>query len=308
MLDVLIGMAALIALGAFWRWWQPGGLDGDRTRGYLTGIVYYYLLPALVLQVLWGGEVGLDSLRIAATAAVCVVLGMVLGWLAGRMLGAPNAVIGAMILAAGFPNATYMGLPVLDAVLGAEGRSIAIQFDYFAATPLLLTVGALLAQRFGSSTAAEPFWQRLLRVPPLLAAVAAVGLNTSGVPLPDWLGGVLEMLGAGVVPLMLLALGMSLSLTALHRATVLRALPVLVIQLALMPAVAWVLTDTLGLTGAQRVGTILEAAMPAMVFGIIFCDRFGLDARFYSLTVTVSTVLSLATLPVWLLLLEGGMP
>ena len=305
MLDVLIGMAALIGLGAFWRWWQPGGLNADQTRGFLTGVVYYYLLPAMVLQVLWTGDLGLDSIRIAVIAAVCIVMGMLLGWWAGRLLGAPRAVIGAMILAAGFPNATYMGLPVLDAVLGADGRSVAIQFDYFASTPLLLTVGALIAQRFGNGTPGEPAWQRLIRVPPLLAAVAAVGLNLSGAPLPAWLDGVLGMLGAGVVPLMLLALGMSLSLTAVHRPALFRILPVLLIQLALMPLLAWSMTHMLGLSGTERIGTILEAAMPAMVFGIVFCDRFGLDSRFYSLTVTISTVLSLATLPLWLMLIGG---
>jgi len=66
---------------------------------------------------------------------------------------------------------------------------------------------------------------------------------------------------------------------------------------------AWGLTGSLALDETERIGTVLEAAMPSMVFGIIFCDRYGLDARFYSLTVTVSTLLSLATLPLWLLLL-----
>jgi malate permease and related proteins len=305
MLDVLIGMAALIGLGAFWRWWQPGGLDGDRTRGFMTAIVYYYLLPALVLQVLWGGELGLDSIRIAIVSAACVLLGMSLGWIAGRLLRAPATVIGAMILAAGYPNATYMGLPVLDAILGAEGRSIAIQFDYFAATPLLLTMGALLAQQFGQGASGEAAWRRLVRVPPLIAAVTAVGLNLLAVSLPSWLDHVLGLLAAGVVPLMLLALGMSLSLSAITARTAIRAAPVIVIQLALMPLFALLLTDALGLTGAERIGTVLEAAMPAMVFGIIFCDRYGLDAKFYSMTVTISTVLSLATLPLWLTLLQG---
>ena len=39
--------------------------------------------------------------------------------------------------------------------------------------------------------------------------------------------------------------------------------------------------------------------------GIVLCDRYGLDTRFYSLTVTTSTLLSLATLPLWLYGLRG---
>ncbi len=76
--------------------------------------------------------------------------------------------------------------------------------------------------------------------------------------------------------------------------------PVLAIQLVLLPLLALGLTAVIGPGGVERVGTVLEAAMPSMVLGIVLCDRYGLDARFYALAVTISTVLSLATLPLWL--------
>jgi hypothetical protein len=43
----------------------------------------------------------------------------------------------------------------------------------------------------------------------------------------------------------------------------------------------------------------MEAAMPSMVLGIVFCDRYNLDVGLYATAVTVTTVFSLATLPVW---------
>jgi predicted permease len=52
-------------------------------------------------------------------------------------------------------------------------------------------------------------------------------------------------------------------------------------------------------------GTVLEAAMPAMVLGIVFCDRFGLDTGLYAAAVTLTTALSLVTLPLWFALLQG---
>jgi len=81
--------------------------------------------------------------------------------------------------------------------------------------------------------------------------------------------------------------------------------PVLLIQLLIQPLFALALVNVLGLRGDEWLGTILEAAMPSMVLGIVLCDRYGLDARFYSLVVTVSTLLSLATLPAWLYLLNA---
>jgi len=44
---------------------------------------------------------------------------------------------------------------------------------------------------------------------------------------------------------------------------------------------------------------VLEAAMPSMVLGLVLCDRFRLDTTLYALAVTVTTLLSLLSLPLW---------
>lgn len=293
-------MAALIALGAAWRWLRPGGLSGDHVRGAVSALVYYLLLPALVVNILWNTALGLDSIRIAVTAAAVVAVGWGLGWVAALAQGLPDARSGALILAAAFPNASYMGLPALDAALGEVGRGIAIQFDYFACTPLLLTLGVVMAQGYGGRGTSEPAWLRLARVPPFWAALAGVALSSSGLGQPMLVDGLLATMGTAVVPLMLIALGMSLTWRAMDRQTARAMGPVLAIQLLLLPLLALGITAAIGLGGVERVGTVLEAAMPSMVLGIVLCDRYGLDARFYALAVTISTVLSLATLPLWL--------
>ena len=43
----------------------------------------------------------------------------------------------------------------------------------------------------------------------------------------------------------------------------------------------------------------MESAMPSMVFGIVFCDRYNLDVSLYATAATVTTMLSLLTLPAW---------
>ena len=300
MVGVITQMAALIVCGVIWRALRPGGIDADAMRRALVSVVYYLLLPALVLGVLWRTPLGLDSLLISFIAASVVLLGLTLTWGFCRVCRHGAGVIGAMVLAASFPNATYLGLPVLENLFGETGRSIAIQYDLFACTPLLLTVGVLVAQRFGSREGVRVHPLReLVKVPPLWAAAAAVALNLGGVPLGSWLESWLEMLAVGVVPLMLFSLGLSLRWDTWR----VRQLPpltvVVVIQLLLAPLVAWLLGSTLGLSGTLLIGVVLEAAMPSMVIGIVFCDRFGLDTALYAAAVTVTTALSLITQPLW---------
>jgi hypothetical protein len=43
----------------------------------------------------------------------------------------------------------------------------------------------------------------------------------------------------------------------------------------------------------------LLAAMPTMVFGIVICERYGLDTELYAAAVTLTTITSLVTLPIW---------
>ena len=299
MTAVLLEMGALILCGLLWRAWRPGELDADTVRQVLGAVVYYLLLPALVLLVMWRATLGLDSLRISVAAASGVLGSLALAWGYYRLTAQPRAVAGAMLLAAGFPNATYLGLPVLESLYGEAGRGIAIQYDLFACTPLLLTVGILIAQRFGTRGEASGILVGLLRIPSLWAAVAAIALNLSGVPLGAWAADWLERLAAGVIPLMLFSLGLGLGAGGWRLERLASVLPVLLLQLALMPLGVWAVAAGIGLHGTTLQGVVLEAAMPSMVLGLVFCDRFGLDTGLYATAVTLTTALSLASLPLW---------
>jgi predicted permease len=296
---VFLHMAGLILCGVGWRILRPGGLDADSTRRVLTSLVYYLLLPALVAQVLWKTPLGIASLGIAASAASGVLGSVLLSILICRRCRHSRAVTGAVVLAAAFPNATYMGLPVLESLYGETGRSIAIQYDLFACTPLLLTVGISIARHYGTHSDPTPLLKSLLQVPPLWAALFGVLMNLGSVDLPAGLDQWLRLLGAGVIPLMLLSLGLSLRWDGLNGSRLPAVVPIIALQLFLSPVLVWLIAASVGLQGSTLTGTVLEAAMPSMVIGILFCDRYGLDTGLYAAAVTLTTVLSLFTLPLW---------
>ncbi len=304
MFDVLIQMAALIACGILWRVVTPGGVSVDTVRQSLTILVYYLLLPALVLLVLWQAPLGLAALTISLAAVVGILISLLIAWFCYRRFE-HRAFIGAAILAAGFPNATYLGLPVLEATFGEWARGTAIQFDLFAGTPLLLTVGILIARhyRHGKMGSDENPMMTLLKVPPIWAAIVAVLLNVSGVEMVPAVAGFLGTLGHGVVTLMLLSLGMSLRWDTLKLRSIPVMAPMLSIQLMIMPLVVWGMGSLLGFSGESLTALVLEGAMPCMVLGMVICDRYGLDTAMFAAMVTLSTLLSMVTLPLWYLLL-----
>ena len=300
MYEVLAQMAGLIICGIFWRIKQPMGLAADDVRIRLTSVVYNLLLPALVLLVLWRAPLDLDVIKIAIVAAAGVIAGMLLARVVYGWMSVPGSVAGAMILASAFPNATYLGLPVLENTLGEWSRPVAIQYDLFACTPLLLTVGMMVGAAYGDGEKEKHPLLAVLKVPPLWAAIIALLLNISSVPLPNIIEGWLAMMAAAVIPLMLIALGMGLRWGNFTRSRIPIMVPVAVIQLILMPILVFWLAQVLELQGELLAAVVLEAAMPSMVLGLVICDRFKLDTALYASVVTLTTGLSMITLPIWL--------
>lgn len=45
--------------------------------------------------------------------------------------------------------------------------------------------------------------------------------------------------------------------------------------------------------------------MPSMVLGIVICERYGLDTARFAQAVTVTMLISMATLPLWFALLKA---
>lgn len=300
MISVLTQMGTLIACGVAWRIIRPGGLDADRVRSILSGLSFHLFLPALVLSVLWGSPLGLESLRIATFGAALIFFGAAATWLLTRGWRVDSRRLGAALLAAAFGNVTYLGLPVLETTYGDAAGAVAIQIDLFASMPLVLTFGVLIARHYGVAPAGEAAaWRSLAFNPPLWAAVLSLGLNRSGWAKPALVESVLASLCAPVVPLMLIALGLALDWRSWNLSNLPLAALVLGVKLFATPTFGLQLAAALGFHGQTLGALVLEAAMPSMVLGVVLCDRYRLDSRFYAMVVSLGTASAFVTLPFW---------
>jgi len=253
MLRVLLEMSALIGFGTLWQTISPARLDAQRLRHWLTQSVFYVFLPALVLKVLWQAPLNADSLRISATAISAVFFALFVTRIIYRYISIDRAALGAVLLAAIFPNVTYMGLPVLNAIYGDWAQAVAIQYDLFGTLPIMTAL----------------IW---LSIP--------------------------------VVPFILFAIGLNLNWHYFKRERLLLLWPVIVVQFMVAPVYAWLFASGIGLEGDWLDAVVLEAAMPCMVLGIVLCDRYGLDSRLFATAVTLTTVASIAIIPLWFSILQ----
>ncbi len=292
-------MSLMMIGGIAWRIFTPMGLSAEETRTVLTTVVYYFFLPMMVLEVLWAADIGWRSLQFTLLVIPTILFGMFCLWAIGTVFKFERRCLGAMILAT-FPNVTYLGLPVLEQTFGSWARSVVIQIDLFATAPLLFTFGIMAVRHYGNDTSQkpQPVWS-FLNTPPFWAAGAAVFLNLKGLVAPVWLSGTLKLLSGAVVPLMLFSLGLALNWKSVRLSNVGNIAPVIAVKMFLMPLFAIVLVSQIPMPANYKAAAALDLAMPSMVIGIVLCDRFKLDSSLYAMAVTVTTALSLISLPFW---------
>ncbi len=300
MQNTLLQMTAIMLCGALWGVFAPNGLSAQQARLALTSAVYYFFLPAMILQVLWHADIGWSSLQYSALGCVSIAVCLLCAWVLTKIWRCDKPTAGAMLLAAAFPNVTYLGLPVLEQTFGAWSRSVVIQIDLFATAPMVYTIGVMLARHYGDASdenRRHPL--AFLNTPPFWAVFLAVSLNLSNAPCPEWLDGMLLKCSAAVAPIMIFSLGMALSVRGLHPSVLGHLLPIILIKLFAQPYTARFLAGYSQLEAAQKAAAILDLAMPSMIVGIVLCDRYRLNSSLYANGVTVTTAASWLSLPYW---------
>jgi hypothetical protein len=71
-------------------------------------------------------------------------------------------------------------------------------------------------------------------------------------------------------------------------------------KLLVPPALAWGLAALCGFEGTTRAVLILQASMPTAVNGVVFARQFGVRPALVAMTLALSTLGSLVTLPLLL--------
>ena len=298
MIGVLVGfgvIAAIVAAG-----WGVGlaGVLGEGARYVLARLAFFVLTPSLLFTVLADAdpaEVFAAPLAIAAAAfAVCAAAMMLIARRVFRRTAGETVIAG---LAAGYVNASNMGIPVSTYVLGDPALSVPIILMQLAiVTPILLTV---LDRIEGGKVGLRSTLTRPLRNPLVIASIVGLVLALSGVELPDEVMQPFRVMGAASVPVMLIAFGMSLAeKRPVDAGRYRRDIAVATVFKAIvMPVVAWVLSVLVfRLDAAGTFAMVVLAALPVAQNVFTYAQRYRIAEPLARDAVLVSTLLSVPTM------------
>lgn len=272
----------------------------------LNAFLIYISLPALILAQVPPllAHIQMDSTILIPISLAWFTFVLAFGFFytLGKFFKWSHPKVGALILTAGLGNTSFVGFPLLEALIGAQAIPIGVLVDQPGSFLVLSTLGILVAAVFSGSKINGRFMlQRVLLFPPFIALLVSVLWSALGATGHNQLISVFNRLGGTLVPLALFAVGFQLHLNpgVLKK----RALPLflgLSFKLILAPLVFSVLYIHYWRGDALITQvTVLESAMAPMITSAVVASEFRLDSEIANLMVGVGIPLSLITVPLW---------
>ena len=243
-------------------------------------------VPMLVFAVLADQQAPLQDYATLALAAAVVVLGSgLLLWPVARFF---NLNIRTFLPPMMFNNSGNMGIPVLVLAFGDAALPAAV-VPFIVEMLLHFSVGLKMLNP------QTPVW-RLLKIPVVIASIAGLTVNMSGLPMPDWSLEALNMLGGVCIPLMLFTLGVRMLDVDFSdwKTGLLGAVACPASGLIL----AWPLIYLLDLQGLQLAALWVFAALPPAVLNYMVAEQYQQEPHKVASLVLIGNLGSLVVMPV----------
>lgn len=259
-------------------------------------LVYYVMFPALLFTSMANNELSLQQIStLGLSAALIVLTGTLLAFLAIPILK-PDTMRHASVAQCAYRFNSYLAFSIAYA-LGGETALGAMAVITVVAIPLAnIAAVSTLAQQNKNNLLGP-----ILKNPLIISTLAGLVWNITGLGLPAVVDGTLSKLGSSALALALICVGASFTLQALQGAHRLVSW-MLVIKLLLLPLVALLINSLMPLTPLEQQMLLLFATLPTASTTYVLAMRMGGDGKLVAFTVSVSTFLSVFTIPLWLMI------
>lgn len=293
LIDVLGPVVLIVAIGAL----VAPRLGLDTTT--LSKLSYWILGPAFVFNIFSTTTLEAETAaKLVAAGTATVVAAGVVGAVLSPAFGLRGSAASATVMSSAYGNVGNAGLAICVFALGEDSldrAGVLMVTIMFFGTLLSVWLGTRQAQ---SATRAAV---DALASPMVVAALVGFGFNVVGIDAPTVVDRAVSTVAQGLIPVMLLTLGLQLATTGSPRFLSSTAV-VTIAKLVAAPVVGWLVAEAFGLTGDDRGVIILQSAMPPAVFCMVLALEHDLEADRTTNDVVMVTVLSLLTLPIALTL------
>ena len=290
-IEVILIPALMILLGIFLK--QKSVLkEGDRET--LSKIVLYIALPSMIFVNLRKADISQDMLFLPILGIITSFTLLIIAYIYCRACNYSKKTAWTIMIAASIMNTGFIGFPVSLGVFGNEGFLNALFFDLSTST-MIVVYGVILAKEFGGDK--REVIKNTITFIPLWAMIFALIFNVFNIPLPYVLENILTYFGQATIPLIMLAIGLSLDYKNI-KTYLSDSIVVSLFKLVLSPLIIFILLLFLNIKGMAFNIAILEAGMSTAGNALVLAVQYDLDKDLMSSLIFTTVVLSILTLTV----------
>lgn len=291
-LEVLLPIFGIFALGYI----------GERKFHFdtktLSTMTMYLMSPILVFRTFYKTTFTMDYFfMVLFVLGLCFALITVVYFIAYFRKYSTRETCG-MILASVFMNNGNYGTPVVFLLFGATGLDYGIILMVIH-TLVMGTVGIYYAAK-GSpeGDGVRSALRAVYRMPIVYGAILGAILQYAHISLGNPVIQAVNLVADATIPTIMIILGMQLAKISIRNLAKLKLSLSLLIKLAVSPVIAYAFTQFLPVDVMVKQIMIIMAGMPTAANTTMFALQFNTEPEFVSSVTLVSTLLSLATLPI----------
>ena len=285
----------LIGLG---RLFAAGRVLPENAADTLNRVVIVLCLPALIFIHVPTLEPSWDLLPLVFIPWLLLALTVVMVLLAARAFGFSRPVTAVLLVLIPLGNTSFLGFPLIEALLGADKVRFAVVYDQFGSFLIVCTHVLFVLAWYGDGPApgAATIGRRIVTFPPFVALVGALLLGNAW--FPDWLDALVQAFADMLLPLVTLAVGLQLKLRLVpeYRWPLVFGLAG---KLIVLPAAALAMALVAGVGSPILDVAVLESAMPPMITAAALASSARLAPPLASAMVAWGVLFSAATVPFW---------
>jgi predicted permease len=286
MLDPVLPIALYLAFGYLFKIFFK-----DNSKE-LVEFVIYFSLPAVVFAKIYPLTLNYETLELIFIFNTIILTNLLLSFFIGRFLKLEKKTLATFMIIATFGNTSFIGFSYIDSFYGQDYVVYALIYDLFGSFLLLVSLGMVIIN-WGSDQHVnfKGIIRSVIFFPPIIMFFVTVFCKIIEIPL--FVMNTMETIGATLVPIAMIAIGMKLELKnifyKLKLVTVAITLKMLIIPILVLIAfqIFYNLDDTWSKT------TILEAAMPPMTMAVVLAIKGGLDERLAINALVIGVLISL---------------
>jgi predicted permease len=300
--DLVLPVFAIIVTG-----WLAGWL-GYISRSLADGLVHFaynVAMPALLFVTIAQEPArSLLEWRFLVAFGGGSILCFMLVFLAVRaVLGRDVASSTMYGMAAAMTNTGFVALPILHSIYGQPAVLPAAVATVFVAAVMFPMAVVLLEseERSAHGLSARPvvLMRQIVLNPMVLSTLLGLAWTIAGLPIPTPIATYMNIFAAALTPCALFAIGLGLSVEGM-RSNLAASVLLAAVKLVVMPLIVYGLCVASGLKPLYTIVAVVCAAVPTAKTVYILAGEHKVEEPMVAATVSITTMLSVATLLGWL--------